>query len=92
MIKRKALLALAAAASTALAGCTSGDLASGRFRAIHVIGLSEGARNDFPIQGFWEDSSGIETWIDGVRCFFSDGTYILIQDPDKCPICDLKGD
>lgn len=92
MIKRKGLLALAAVASIALAGCNSNELASGRFRGIHVIGVGEGAQSDFPIEYWRYNTTGIETWIDGVRCWFSEGTYVLITDPDKCPICDLKGE
>lgn len=93
MIKRKGLLALAAAASIALVGCDSGEIGSGRFfSGIHVIGLSEGAQCDFPIQNWRYSPVGIEAWIDGVQCWFSDGTYVLIDDPDNCPICDLKGD
>lgn len=91
-MKRRGLLALAAAASIALAGCDSGEISSNSLNGIHVIGLGEGARCDFPIQWWTYSPVGIEARINGVRCWFSDGTYILIGDPDKCPICDLKGE
>ena len=87
-MKRKGLLALAVAASLALAGCDSAEMGSRTLRAIHVVGLGEGAQCDFAIQGRSSARRGVEVKIDGVWCYFSDGTYVLISAPDKCPICD----
>lgn len=94
MIKRKGLLASAAAASIALAGCNFNPIGTYKYKGIHVLGLKEGRQCDLPIQAWSQEEGtpGVEVKIDGVWCYFSEGTYILLGDPDNCPICDMKGD
>lgn len=89
MIKLKKLLPLVAA--VALAGCTYNPIGSYQYKGIHLLCLEEGRECDFAIDSWSQEDGtpGVEVEINGTWSYFSEGTYILLGDPDKCPICDL---
>ena len=44
---------------------------------------------DIKITGWYETETGIEVVLEnGDHLFFAEGTYILLEDSARCPICD----
>lgn len=74
--------------------------APAEFAGVHVaVGGEEPV--DLPIEGYWvrvDQGYGANHYYGGIyveleggeTAFLSDGTYLLIEDPGKCPICAKK--
>lgn len=57
------------------------------FNAVHISTYIKNV--DIPIKSWKDDDTGIEVKTEDYgSIFLSEGTYILISDMGKCPICD----
>lgn len=74
-----------------LSFCSCGNMGVGpgnyNFEHVHISTFG-GENNCYNLKKWYDNESGIEVQTtDGTSFYFSEGTYILVENENKCPFC-----
>ena len=77
--------------SSVLVSCGNMSLGMGNYTYRHIYVDTRSGGKCINITKWYENDTGVEVQTtDGNGIFFSEGTYIMVEDEGKCPFCDSQ--